>query len=94
MSGVLVSIRSPMLAFLMPAMPVIGERTFVQPVLSWASPSAARSRSMSACVLDTPAWVFDRLARAAFTEAWFAESVCTALSTSCWVTAPLPARGA
>ncbi len=83
-----------MFAFLIPAMPVIGARTFVQPVLSWASPSAARSRSMSACVLDTPALAFATFAAAAFTMATLAESVCTALSTSCWVTAPLPASGA
>jgi len=49
---------------------------------------------MSACVLDTPALAFATFAAAAFTMATLAESVCTALSTSCWVTAPLPASGA
>ena len=83
MSGVLGSTRSPMFAFLMPAIPAIGEVTFVQPMLSCASASAARSRSMSARVLDTPAFALARLARAAFTAARFAASVCTALSTSC-----------
>ena len=93
MRTVLVLIWSPMFAFLMPAMPVIGEKTFAQLWLSWALSSTARAWAMSARDLATPACAFARLARAAFSEARFARLACTALSSSCWLIEPRSARG-